>query len=89
MCVAQDEEKEEKDRLDPCTVDGPAARIETIIGIMRPVELWKEECKCVRTPSGGICATGMSLCRMQQLCADPGLNYSMKSEFKLLLRRTA
>ena len=31
VCVALEEEREEENRLDPCTVDGPAARIDYII----------------------------------------------------------
>ena len=78
ICVAQDEEKEEEARLDPCTVDGPAARIETIIANETCGTVEGRVQVCEDSFWRNLCDRNVTVQDATVVCRS--LNYSMKSE---------
>ena len=79
VCVAQDEEE---DRLDPCTVDGPAARIETIIANETCGTVEGRVQVCEDSFWSNLCDRNVTVQDATVVCRS--LNYSMQSEFNFM-----
>ena len=76
--AAQEEEKEEEARLDPCTVDGPAARIESIIANETCGTVEGRVQVCEDSFWRNLCDRNVTVQDATVVCRS--LNYSMRSE---------